>query len=253
MVRAAVWDARLLDLVGQLMGLLDIEEFRTGVLDALRDVVPSEWASLNEMTPERVVAVLTVPPLEAHWVARFGELGHENPLYRHHVATGDGRAYRFSDVVSREELEATRLYRDFYRPLGIRHQIAFTLPSKAHRIVAIALSREGENYSDAERDFLNRARPYLIQAYRNALAHSTRTDAAAGRIVPALLEAGLTPREADVMELVARGASNRHAADQLGLSERTVQKHLEHVFAKLAVTTRSAAAARAWEIASGDG
>lgn len=244
--------ASLLELVGQLMGLLDIDEFRSGVLNALHEAVPSKYVSLNEMTPERVVAVLIVPPLSERWLGRFGELGHENPLYQRHRRTGDGRAYRFSDVVSRADLEARRLYSEFYRPLGVHHQIAFTLPSDGRRVVAIALSREDRDYSDAERDFLNRARPFLIQAYRNALAYSTRTPTAYGQLLPALVEAGLTKREAEVTALVARGASNNDVAEELGLSERTIHKHLEHVFRKLDVSTRSAAAALAWEIAAAD-
>jgi len=246
-------DAALLELVGQVMGLPDLEDFRVGVLGALKEAVPSEWASLNEMTPERVVAGIVDPPVEDEFVERWGQLAHENPLYQRHLRTGDGRAYRFSDVVSRAELEATTLFREFYGPLGINHQIAFTLPSEARRVVAIALSRAERDYSDAERDFVDRARPFLIQAYRNALVYSMRTQESSRQMVPALVASGLTPREADVVRLVARGASNHDAGSELGLSERTIQKHLQNAFPKLGVTTRSAAAARAWEIASDEG
>jgi ATP/maltotriose-dependent transcriptional regulator MalT len=241
----------LLELIAQVVGLLDLEEFRAGVLRALQEAVPSKWVSLNEIAPEQVIAVLAMPPFSQEWVTRFAALAHENPLYQHHHRTGDGRAYRFSDVTSREQLEATRLFQEFYRLVGVRHQIAFTLPSETRRVLAIALSREDRDYTDAERDFLNRARPFLIQAYRNAVAHSARTPAAAEELLPALERAGLTPREAEVLRLVAHGASNHDVAQELELSVRTVGKHLERVFAKLGVTTRSAAAARAWEIASG--
>src|SRR5919199_2521027 len=102
----------MLNLVGDVMGLLDLDEFRNGVLAALHEALPSKYVSLNEMALDRVLAVLVDPPLEDRLVQVFGELGHENPLYRHHVATGDGRAYRFSDVAPRSELEATRLFRE---------------------------------------------------------------------------------------------------------------------------------------------
>jgi DNA-binding NarL/FixJ family response regulator len=52
---------------------------------------------------------------------------------------------------------------------------------------------------------------------------------------------GLTPREAAVMALVAEGRSDHEVADALVLSARTVQKHLEHVYAKLGVHSRTAA------------
>jgi non-homologous end joining protein Ku len=63
------------------------------------------------------------------------------------------------------------------------------------------------------------------------------------QMAQSLIDAGLTVREAEVMRLVAHGASNHDAAEDLGLSERTVAKHLEHVFRKLRVPNRTAAAA----------
>lgn len=240
----------LLDLVGEIMGLLDLEELRDGLLQALLRAVPSKWASLNEIGPDRVTAV-AAPDLEQHWFDRFSELGHENPLYQRWVRTLDGRAYRFSDVTTREELEATRLYREVYVPLGVKEQIAFTLPDISDQLVAIALSRGDCDYSDGERDFLNRARPFVIQAYRNAIAHSRAREQASPISKAVLVAHGLTKREAEVLRLIAIGGSNRDVGSHLGVSSRTVQKHLERIFRKLDVTTRSEAAARAWELTQG--
>ncbi|MGC4078111.1 MAG: response regulator [Rubrivivax sp.] len=55
----------------------------------------------------------------------------------------------------------------------------------------------------------------------------------------------LTAREAEVLYWVVQGKTNRDIGDILGTSHRTVTKHLEHVFEKLAVETRTAAAALA--------
>ncbi|MEF9966127.1 MAG: response regulator [Comamonas sp.] len=62
-----------------------------------------------------------------------------------------------------------------------------------------------------------------------------------------LQDAALTPRETEVLGWLAKGKTNRDIAQILGMSPRTVNKHLEHVFEKLGVETRAAAAA----IASG--
>jgi DNA-binding NarL/FixJ family response regulator len=53
----------------------------------------------------------------------------------------------------------------------------------------------------------------------------------------------LTEREVEVLQWVACGKTNRDIGDILGLSPRTVNKHLEHVYVKLGVETRTAAAA----------
>jgi len=55
----------------------------------------------------------------------------------------------------------------------------------------------------------------------------------------------LTAREGEVLLWVSRGKTNRDIADILGMSPRTVNKHLEHIFEKLGVETRTAAAAAA--------
>lgn len=62
-----------------------------------------------------------------------------------------------------------------------------------------------------------------------------------------LMRAGLTRREAEVRVWVARGKTNREIGTVLGIRERTVDKHLEHVHTKLGVETRTAAMAVAVE------
>ena len=56
------------------------------------------------------------------------------------------------------------------------------------------------------------------------------------------LPGGLTRREADVLVLLARGLSNPESASTLTLSRKTVSSHLEHIYTKLGVTTRTEAA-----------
>jgi DNA-binding CsgD family transcriptional regulator len=58
---------------------------------------------------------------------------------------------------------------------------------------------------------------------------------------------GLTAREVEVLRLVAAGRSNREIATALVVSEHTVRRHLQNIFAKLDVTSRSAATAYAYQ------
>ena len=58
------------------------------------------------------------------------------------------------------------------------------------------------------------------------------------------MKARLTPREQQVVALVAEGMTNAEIARRLWISPGTVRRHLENVFAKLDVHTRTAAVAR---------
>ena len=90
--------------------------------------------------------------------------------------------------------------------------------------------------------------------FRAALAGFERLGAVrdAGEVAsllgtPDALPAGLTTREADVLRLLASGKTNRDIAVELVISEHTVGRHLQNLYAKLGVSSRSAATAYAFE------
>jgi DNA-binding NarL/FixJ family response regulator len=84
------------------------------------------------------------------------------------------------------------------------------------------------------------------------LAVLDRNDAAAGRArvtVSGAAVSVLTPRELDVLKLVAQGLSNSDIARRLVLSEHTVHRHLANILRKLGLSSRAAAAA--WGVRTG--
>ncbi|GAA4829802.1 response regulator transcription factor [Luteimicrobium xylanilyticum] len=119
---------------------------------------------------------------------------------------------------------------------------------------------------DADRDVLPAieagATGYLLKdSPRDVLVDGVRAAAAglpvlapsvAGTLMglvgaPAAEEPVLSPRELEVLRLVAAGATNRSAARQLFISEATVKTHLLHLYEKLGVRDRAAAVAAAYE------
>ena len=65
--------------------------------------------------------------------------------------------------------------------------------------------------------------------------------------VPDTKPAGLSPREVEVLRLVARGLSNRGIAESLHISPRTAEHHVQHIYTKIGVSTRAGAAMFAME------
>ncbi len=71
---------------------------------------------------------------------------------------------------------------------------------------------------------------------------------AAGQRVPRIARpAGLTEREAEVIALLARGLQTKQIAGVLGVSAKTADRHIEHAYRKIGVSTRAAAALFAME------
>ena len=88
----------------------------------------------------------------------------------------------------------------------------------------------GPAFSEREKAMLALARPHLAEL------HARRDRELRG-------EPNLTPRQWEVLRRVATGASNTQIARALGLSEATVRKHLENVFVRLDVQSRTEAVA----------
>ena len=92
----------------------------------------------------------------------------------------------------------------------------------------------------------------IIQAVRDVHAGKSAVDAViAQKLVARMTQPtsapveGLTERESDVLTLAAKGFTNKAIAVQLNISDRTVQGHLAHIFAKLQSASRTEAVMRA--------
>lgn len=328
----------VLDFVGEAHGTGDLDELRNFMPAGLAGLVRTDYASYNELGAEGTVhATVIFPEVPQEAFEGWARYAYQNPLVTRHARTRDGRAYRFSDVVADPgELQKLELFKDFYRSLGVRHQIAFTLPSPPQLTFGLALARGGRDYSERDREMLNLTRPHLIQAYRNVQARERATrliealrrgldasreaiaivdsgavsfasgvaqerlralgwDGSAtppqlllapgptGRLWDPLLVAsadgnlvirrlpsgsrdsfvvvfeqpraelsgvalrglGLSPREAQVLRLLARGRTTGAIATEMGISPRTVHKHTERIHSKLGTHDRAQAIATA--------
>jgi DNA-binding CsgD family transcriptional regulator len=159
---------------------------------------------------------------------------------RHRVVTGDLRSVvRPSDFYSTRQWHSTGMYTDCIRPQGIEHHLGLALPDLAEttgreRYLGLVLHRgPGPDFSDRDRALLVLLRPHLYEACLDAKRRR--------HPVPRL-----TPRQNDLLRLVAAGHTNTKIARQLGISDGTVRTHLENIYEKLGVSSRTAAVTRAF-------
>jgi DNA-binding CsgD family transcriptional regulator len=115
-------------------------------------------------------------------------------------------------------------------------------------LVSFVFNRCGRDFSDRDRACLESIRPHLGNLYR--LSREIEGPRAAWGVpssqpqVPSDLP--LTAREREVLHWLGGGKTDRDIAAILGISPRTVHKHLQRIYEKLGVETRTAAVARAY-------
>lgn len=98
----------------------------------------------------------------------FGEFVHEHPLYEDLFVNRKQHTMTFSDYVSRRDFEQTALYNEFYRRVGVDHQISVALPVNPENFVTCALSRYHQTFGESERTMMNLFKPHLTAAIRNS-------------------------------------------------------------------------------------
>jgi DNA-binding CsgD family transcriptional regulator len=122
---------------------------------------------------------------------------------------------------------------EYMRQMGFWHELLVCLPPQGGLQRRLMLARQATDVPFSERDrlLLTLLRPHLVDIRDRAEAEL--------RTVPAL-----TPRQLELLRRVAAGHTNRQVARDVGISEGTVRKHLEHIYARLGVHSRTEAVAR---------
>lgn len=155
--------------------------------------------------------------------------------------TGDLRSVtKISDFYSARQWHSTGMYRDLVHPDGIEHELILVLPAGPDwmagpgRTVRLIFFRgPGPDFSERDRALLTLLRPHLHQACLDAERRRNGTPQ-------------LTRRHWELMRLVAVGHTNAQIARRLGVSEGTVRKHLENIYGRLHVSSRTAAVIHAF-------
>jgi DNA-binding CsgD family transcriptional regulator len=228
--------AALLELVHDGAAGVDGEPFPTDVLRALAELIPSDacvgYQEADVSNGFRMVELIEVigEPLSPEAEAAADTLGLENPMHcRVHARTH--HALRLSDLLTRRQRRRLAWDALVWRVHGIDDALRVWLPAAAGRSRSVYLERSGKNYTDRELTLFALLRQHLVRM---------RADEDARRRSPRATN--LTTREAEVLGWIAEGKTNAEIGRLLFISPHTVRKHIENIFEKLDVHTRTAAA-----------
>jgi DNA-binding CsgD family transcriptional regulator len=162
------------------------------------------------------------------------------------VSHGARGLMTITDFVTQREFERTGLYNEVWRPYNIRFEWAIPLELRGN-VVMVTVNR-GSRFLPGEVQKLRLLSPHLAQAHLKAQTLARLQGCASEVPRPALLRnLGLTMQESHIMHWLIQGKRNSEIASILGSKTRTVQKHVQNIFNKLGVETRTAAALLALE------
>jgi DNA-binding CsgD family transcriptional regulator len=142
---------------------------------------------------------------------------------------------RWSDFYTGSELTSVPFYAEYINITGHsapKYCMSVPLPAGPGRTWRVGFWRSNRDFSERDRLALRLLRPHLQEIYLDAERRRHG--------IPRL-----SRREREVLQLAAQGHSNADIARILFISPATVAKHMEHIFDRTGVRTRSAAAALA--------
>ena len=250
LLHAGDWRAAL-EFVNEVASALhDDDGFVRGAGAGLNRLVASELTTLSicHLPSGRRTVHGDAGPIGPAERECFDQHFREHPLVRVHGEHRHPHVHRISDSIPLRAFRCTPLYADYYRRIGIDHVLALPLHQGDGWLVSWVLNRKGRDFDDREAALLDQVRAPLARLFEQT-GWPSRTGAAQRGRMPVLAAtsalAALTPREREVLQWVAAGKIDRDIADIVGASVRTVHKHLQHIYAKLGVETRTAAVMRA--------
>lgn len=241
---------RLLQIVDQVPEQPEDGCFPAAALISLLDLIPCSEIGFQLSEPHRRTVVDCVhvfdgdrlhdlsdpvPDEDAHLEALFWDGYWQVGGCSYPRDTGDYTSVlRRSDRISDRAFAGTRTG-TYMRLAGIRHEVMVSLPPQGCVDRRLLLFRkDGDDFTEREVLLLRIFRPHLMEMYE--LQQRRRQD-----------RPDLTARQWEILRVVATGASNAQVARALAISHGTVRKHLENVFLRLEVASRTEAVARTTE------
>ena len=216
------------------------------VITGLKELIGSDAVQLCQFDSHRRVDLLCqelsdITPSEADLVESDEAYGES--FWRHYWdsapcsypdSSGDVVSVtKVSDFLSDREFHNSAMYADCIQLFGGEREMMLCLPSRPGRVLRLLFWRgTGRDFTERDRGLLTLLRPHLYATYQR-------------RQRPENGLSVLTPRQIQLLRLVAVGYTNGQVARRLSISEATVRKHLEHIFERLRVDSRTAAVTRA--------
>ena len=176
-----------------------------------------------------------------------------HPYIPHFRSIHSNPVLSISEMMTTEEWRNSRVFNELYRPFGISHNtcVRFYQDTMCH---IFGINDTAPMHSE-HREMLALSAQHLKRAFcihsanRNDVVHAPDEGVRNGRqhLDHVLINRGFTQRECEVLQQLCKGSSNKQIAGDLGISSKTVGRHLENIFQKMECSNRHSAMQMIWE------
>jgi DNA-binding CsgD family transcriptional regulator len=236
----------LLTFVAELHQCRRLDDLERRLTTHASQVIPTDLVSLNKIDLSGDLGgsrAIFFPPLASpdSISKAFDQYMHQHPLVEEFRRTGDGAPRRMSDFIDMGDFQRLELYEHVFKPLQSLHQIAFSIVSIPGMVIGLGLNRTHDDFTDEDLALSRLMYEQLPATFH----HVQLTEIHELEALPSE-DLGLSDREREILILLRAGLSNQSIADAMHLAKRTVDKHLERLYRKLDVRSRTAAVHRVW-------
>ncbi len=216
--------------------------FQQESLDLVNSLLPLSSSGFYLVGPDMRHRGVVLRDLDASAERAYTKsYGDYDPLNPSRFAGQEVRVACLDEQITEAELLASVYYREFMQPLDHRH-VADMFFRRGPDIIAVLTMLRSPGlgpFTEAELQLVRRLQPFL--EYTLNREYQPRRYRERDELGESY---GLTSRELDVVEYIVAGASNKIIARELQLSLATIKTHIQHVFQKLGVSSRTALSAR---------
>jgi DNA-binding CsgD family transcriptional regulator len=216
--------------------------FQRESLNLIGKLLPLSSSAFYLVGPDMQHRGVVLRNLEAEaerlYVEKFAHLDPLNPaLFEHGVET----VVCTDEIWDARKLLASEYYKGFMAPLNHRHVADMFFRRDGGIVAVLSMLRDASlgAFGKEELGLLRKLQPFLEYTLNTVYLprrHMQRRHVSR--------DFGLTEREVDVVELIVAGASNKVIARDLGLGLATVKTHIQHVFQKMEISSRTELSAK---------
>ena len=238
---------QLLDSILELNAIADFAEFQADGLRVVDGMISAEAAALRFTPSGGKAQWIEGPrfPYSKEEATAFRKQLADHPILEHTASEGGDTTLRLTDLMSVLDWRRHPIYRSCLQNHRLAFTLALRLRSPNGSELLLLLDRSLFDFSDEELALLSALGPHLLQLLDRLSGQTTTATAPTAPVAKTPKELakslGVTQREAEILQHVAEGLSDKRIAELCNLHFTTVKKHLRNAYAKLNIPGRQAA------------